>query len=215
MNKKKLKRYIVIVFIILIILLSCFLLIKQYFTSKKYVVSLLNKGDKNVNYSVSYNNDELIDYVKGFEEKLIFSNGKIYYANYEEGKSILIDPENKTIELNSVESKNSPHRCLYIKDINRMNFEYENNKNVNNNECVVIKLSDNENSNVNYLTKRLYINRKLGIIEKIEMYTSTVYGKEDFISKQLYNMHTGIVTDKDVEKPDLKDYFDYEVINNK
>lgn len=214
MNKKELKRYIAIAFIILIILLSCFLLIKQYFTSKKYVVSLLNKGDKNVNYSVSYNNDELIDYVKGFEEKLIFSNGKIYYANYEEGKSILIDPENKTIELNSVENKNGPHRCLYVKDINRMSFEYENNKNVNNNECVVIKLSDNENSNVNYLTKRLYINRKLGIVEKIEMYKSTVYGNEDFISKQLYNMHTGVVTDQDIEKPDLNKYSDYTIIEN-
>lgn len=214
MNKKELKRYIAIAFIILIILLSCFLLIKQYFTSKKYVVSLLNKGDKNVNYSVSYNNDELIDYVKGFEEKLIFSNGKIYYANYEEGKSILIDSENKTIELNRVETKNGPHRSLYVKDINRMNFEYENNKNVNNNECVVIKLSDNENSNVNYLTKRLYINRKLGIIEKIEMYTSTVYGKEDFISKQLYNMHTGVVTDQDIKRPDLNKYSDYTIIEN-
>lgn len=214
MNKNKLKKYIIIILIIFAILLICFVFTKVYFTSRKYVISLLNNGDKNVNYLVSYNEDELIDYVKGFEEKLCFSDGKIYYANYKEGESILIDPENKTIQLEKVELESGPHSSLYINDINDMCFEYENTKEVNDNECIVVKLYNNENNNVNYLVKRLYINKKNGIIEKIEKYKATTYGEEELISKQVYKMHTGEVTDDDIKKPDLKSYSDYEIINN-
>lgn len=215
MNKNKLKRIIIFTTIILLILIICSIFIKTYFTSKKYIISLLNNGDKNVNYVISYNDGELIDYVKGLEEKMIFSNGKIYYANYEKEESILIDPENKIIQLESIEKKSGPHSSLYVKDINNMNFEYEDIKNVNGNECIVVKLSDNKNNNVNYLTKRLYINKKNGIIEKIEKYTNTIYGDEELISKQAYKMYTEDVTDNDIEQPNLAEYSDYMTIDNR
>lgn len=213
MNKNKLKRYIIIALVVLTIVLISFIVSRIYFTSRNYIISLLNKGDRNVNYSISYSNDELIEYVKGFEEKLIFSDGRIYYANYKSGESILINPKNKTIELDRVEKKDGSHNSLYIKDINNMNFEYEGIKEVNSAKCIVVKLYENENNN--YLMKKIYINKSLGIIEKIEKYKVEIYEDDKLDVKNVYNMHTGEVSDKDIEKPDLSKYLDYTTIDNK
>lgn len=215
MKKNKLKKYIILSLTVLIILLAIVVISRIYFTSKIYVVNLLNKGDKNVNYSVSYNDGELIDYVKGFEEKLVFSNGKTYYANYETGEAILIDTEKKTIELDKVSKQNGPHSSLYINDIERMDFEYKEDKKILSNDCIAIKLSDTENKNLKYLTKIIYINKKSGVIEKIEKYMSAAYQEDALISKELYQMHTGEVKDEDVKKPDLNSYSDYKIIDKK
>ncbi len=215
MDKNKIKKYIIILSIFLIVLIMLIIFSKIYFKSKKYIVSLLKKGDNNINYSISYNDGELKNYVKENEEKLIFSDGKIYYANYETGESIFIDPNEKIIKLDTVETKDNPHSNLYIKDIDYMSYEYENIKKVNSNDCVVIKLYDNKNNNAQYLMKKIYINKKLGVIEKIEKYSSTVYGEDTLISKKIYKMHTDDVSNEDVEKPDLKKYTDYEIINNR
>lgn len=210
MNKNKIKKYMIILFIILIILLILIVFSKIYFTSRSYIILLLSKGDKNINYRISYDNDEMIDYVRGNEEKLVFSDGKTYYANYETGESIFINPEDKTIELDKVEKNDNPHSSMYIKDINSMNYEYV--KTTNSNEYIVIKLCDNKNNNEMYLTKKIFINKKLGIIEKIEKYVATIYGEENLISKKVYKMHTGEVSELDIEKPDLMKYAEYQVI---
>lgn len=215
MDKNKIKKYIMSLFIILVIAIICIVLLIQYFTSEKYIMSLLNKGNENVNYIVSYEDGEMIDYAKGFEEKLVFSTGIIYYANYSTGESILINPEDKTIELGKVESTDNPNSSLYLKDINEMTFEYEGEKKISSNECIVIKLSDNQNNNQKYLTKKIYINKSNGVIEKIEKYKSTLSGEDTLISTKNYKMHTGEATDEDVKIPDLTEYSGYTTINNR
>lgn len=215
MDKNRLKKYIKNMVIILILLLIFIVLLRVYLTSKNYVLHMLTKGDKNVNYSISYNNDEMVDYVKGYEEKLVFSDGKIYYANYKSGEAIFIDSENKTIKLKKVDAKNGPHSSLYMTDMDRMNFEYDGTKSINSNKCIAIKLSDNkENDNLSYITKKLYINMKSGVIEKIEKYKTSYY-EEKLLLKKVYKMSTGEVTEKDISKPDLNEYSSYTIIDER
>lgn len=208
---KRLKKVIITFFIILLILVSILIIVK-YKCSKLYMKRLLDKGCMNINYSTYYEG-ELQSYIKGNIEKSIFSNGNILYCDYETGEKIFIDAENKTINISRDSNKDlGPQKSKYVKDISEKQYEYKGKEIIKDDiDCYVIDLYKNEKNSSSYLVTRIWINCKLGVIEKIAYYNKSEYS-EKMISETIYNMHTGVVTDENIQKPNITEYPDYEII---
>ena len=207
--KRKIKIIISIFVIILMILISIFS-VSKYLTSKFYVKKLLKKGSYNVNFFEETENYKR--YVKGNIEKIIYNNGDIYYYDYYNSESIIINNKDKKINIyTQINYENSPHASKYVNNFKEKEFKYKGKEKFNEIECIVIDLSGKKNNVGNLLLQRMWINKELGTIEKIAYYNKDGE-KEKLISEQEYNMHTNEVTNDDIEKPDVNDYTEYEVI---
>lgn len=209
MNKKKIKRILVILFIVFILLITSIIIIK-YLNSKLYMKNLLSKGSKNINFIET--NDTYKRYVKNNKEKIVYNNGNILYYDYNKEKAISINNENKIIYVSNLKDKKNIHELKY-NDFDRKEYEYRGIEIINNIKCHVIELFNKDDKKDSYLLKRIWINKKLGIIEKIKFY-SVKKGIEKLVSEEVYNMHTGEVSDEDVSEPDLNYYTDFEIKYN-
>lgn len=210
---KKIKKIIILCIIIFLILIVAFLIVK-YMSSRNYMKRLLDKGCNNINYS--YTDEELKMFVKENIEKSIYSNGNILYSDYNTGEKIFIDVENKQISIVKQKEKYSgPQKSKYAEDIKEKEYDFKGKETIKEGiNCYVIDLYRMNDNNSNYLVTRIWVNCKLGIIEKMAYYDKNKT-KEKLISEEILDMHTGVVTDSDIQKPDFKDYPNYEIINVK
>lgn len=210
MDIKVKKMSIIIILLVLVVLLVSLVMLAKYINSKKYMINLLAKGVNSVNYVSHY--DECISYVKGNIEKVVYQNGDITYYDYTKNENIAIDVENKEITLSDINENSGPQISKYKDDFEKNEYKYRGIKEVNGNECFVVDLYDK--SEETYLLKRIYIHKKLGVIERINYYTVS-NGIEKLTSKTDYNMHTGEVSEQDIIKPDINEYEGYSINDNR
>lgn len=208
MDTKSRKRGIIVAFILLVIFLIILVVLVNYINSKQYIFHLLNKGAKKVNYSSQY--EECVSYVKDDIEKTVYQNGNIAYYNYSKNELIYIDTENKEITISDLEESSGSYKMKYKNDFETKEYEYKGTKEINGITCFVVDLFNADKEN--YLLKRIYINKKIGIIERIEYYNMSSI-KESLLSRENYNMHTGDVTEEDIAKPDVNEYEGYKIID--
>ena len=212
MNRKKLKKAIIILLIVVFILVM-YTILYSYFISEKYVLKLLKGGINKVNYSEtgSYGTT----YVIGNIEKTVSNNGSITYNNYETKESIVILENEKKITIhnnNGIES--SPHFLLFYEYFESEEYEflYEGIEKINGNKCIKFCMFRKEKSlDGSNVKEEFWVNKKLGSIEKKKsLYIKD--GKENVLYEKEYNMTEGDVTEEDVSRPDLDLYKDYEII---
>ncbi len=215
MNKqhKKLKKRILI--LILIILIFIFVMIKylnKINISEKHILDLLNNGIKNVNYSV-IDSDNTKIFVSGNIEKIVYSNGSIIYNDYDTGESIKVSASEKSITKYNNGGKNEgPHYSKYVDYFENDDYEYkyEGIENLSDNKCIVVSFLNKQGKDGVFLKQKMWINKKLGVIEKIEYYTIE-NNKEKLLNKTKYDMHDGSVSDSDISKPNLSTYKEYTI----
>lgn len=209
MNKKVVKK-IIIFCIILIILLGFIILLINFNYSKLHMKILMKKGISHINYEEDLGESK--KFAKQNVEKIIYNNGDILYYNYKEKQTIFISIENKTINISTMENNESSYSSIYS-DIDEKEYEYKGLEKVHDNECYVVDFYTSKNDDNGTLLKRIWINKKIGVIEKVAYYNKSKT-KEKLISEQEYNVHTGEVTDDDISQPNLNNYPNFNIINN-
>ena len=119
------------------------------------------------------------------------------WTDYNTGDQINItnEGEKKTIEENKIEEEIRDSRVL----LNQ--FEYLGETKYQYRDCIVIKITTKDGEEQLY-----YIDSEKGILLK------HVMNHANAISTILYNMQYDVVTDENIEKPDLADYEGYERI---
>ena len=131
------------------------------------------------------------------------------WTDYNTGDQINItnEGEKKTIEENKIEEEIRDSRVLLnsniIEDLKREGnqFEYLGETKYQYRDCIVIKITTKDGEEQLY-----YIDSEKGILLK------HVMNHANAISTILYNMQYDVVTDENIEKPDLADYEGYERI---
>ena len=172
----------------------------------------MEKGIGKLNYS--YSNSTEKSYVLGQKQKTIFENGNIVYDDFSTAESIFINAQDKTIYFTKNGGKYSDSQSSMFKFIYDDNWKYSylGMEKINGNRCHKIQLRydmlDNDDRMISSI-KNIWLNTKSGVIEKTQDIERSIY-KEKIISESEYNMHTGEVTEEDVEKPNVELYDDYQ-----
>ena len=136
----------------------------------------------------------------------MYQNDNIIYYDYDKSECIYIDTQNKEITISALEENFNSYTSKYMADFEEKDYRYKGCEEVNGIQCLVIDLYKEKEEE--YLIKRIYINKKCGIIERIAYY-NFIDNKEKLLSKDDYTMHTGEVTDQDIMRPDINEYEGY------
>lgn len=233
MENKKGKKILKCVLIILLILIisAIFYEIVIYsdgfvnqnnYMSRQEVVELLEKGKSypNYYYSAGSNLDKTKTefYIKDGVQKVIWNGEVIQWKNYNTNENIHIlgekDGKNyvSISSIDNTENKYSQQGFDYslIADMENFNYNYKylGEKEIDGRTTVIIEVWDKDSSELN--STKFYIDKETGLITKRVDYGNIGFLKIKFISDR--NLQLNIVTDKDIEKPDLTKY---EVLNFK
>lgn len=229
MNIKKLLKVLGIIFIILLILTITYLLIihfdgflnKDNPMTREEVISLLEKGKEYPNYYYCSTSKILfapIDknfkteyYIKDNIEKIIVNGQPHDWNNFEtreyistseyNGKKIALigNLDTEHSETKEVNQHGFDYSLLTNEDTFNTDFKYLGEKDINGRNTIVVKLCSKNNLNVNV---RYYIDKETGLM----------MGRTDYIALGFIrvdcdrNVKLDIVTDKDVERPNLDGY---------
>ena len=214
-NKNKLKKKIIrvlILLIILLIILFSYLYYIKYVTSEYYVGKILYAGTENVNYSKK--DSDMTSYVKKNIEKTVFSDGTIFYDNYNTKESIEISEIQENIVLYG-NNGSSSYISKFSKYFGSDDYEYlyEGTEEINGKKYIKVSFT---NKIIDYdgtqLKVRFWIDRKTKTYVKIANLVLKD-GVETVVDETEYNMTKGDVTEEDISRPDLDSYKDYEIIN--
>lgn len=219
----KIKKVLILVFSVLIIIF-CTLVVREVIISndgkldksnvltRDEIIALLEKGANYNNYyycpDFSKNETKTEYYVKDNIVVCYINSELTIWTDFNEKESIHIWDIGKykkiasiTKDVNLLKDSQAGYDYSLVTDIENYNYEYLGEKEDNNRQIVIIKISYKGS---NGYTK-FYIDKETGLISSRKDITKTML-ISTHINKTNRNLKIDIVTDSDIKKPDLTMY---------